>query len=372
MKSFGNFVEKRKTYLLWVVLPTLLVALYFVLLASDQYESEARFFIKSGSDSSRSQAMSGAGAALLSSAPSISEEVTLSVVDYLQSYDAIRHLREAVDLPKVYNRPTFDVVSRLGSNNTDERLRKYLFKNFGMVDAYVDINSGLGVLKVRAFSPADANAISKRMLDGADKLVQEFSQRAEQDALGLAEANVSKAEEALVEQKARMAQFRASRSILDPERTSNTMTDLLAGLEQQRAQAQVDLTSALRYLDKNSPRIVELQRQVASLQAQIDAQKQTLTRPQGSLANTLSSYEEMRVRTQFAEANLTSALTSLQQARDEAARHHLFLVAVVKPNLPQESEFPKRIVAILTVFAVMNAVFGIGWLILTGIREHVA
>jgi capsular polysaccharide transport system permease protein len=315
---------------------------------------------------------SSASASLVSAAPTISEQVTLSVVDYLQSYDVVRLLRKSFNISEIYNRPRLDVLARLGSNDSDERVKKYLFKNFSMVDAYVDINSGLGVIKVRAFSPEDARAVADRMLEGADQLVQQFSQRAERDALSVAQDAVVKAEAALVEQKQEMARFRANKAIIDPERTSTSMSDLVTGLEQQLAQAKVDLQAASRYLDGNSPKVHQLQEQIASLNGQIDIQRQSMTRPQDSLANTLSGYEQLQVRAQFAEANLTSALTSLQTARLEAAKHHLFLIQVVQPNLPQESEFPRRIIMVLTVFVVLNTFFGIGWLIFTGIKEHAA
>ncbi|CAN7480073.1 hypothetical protein LJR034_003157 [Caballeronia sp. LjRoot34] len=367
MNLLIKFISRRKKYFLIVVLPTVLVALYCILIASNQYETEARFFIKSGSNSD-----GASSASLVGAAPTISEQVTLSVVDYLQSYDVVRLLKESFNIAEIYNRPRLDVFARLDSNASDERVKKYLFKNFPMIDAYVDINSGLGVIKVRAFSAEEARAVAVCMLKGADQLVQQFSQRAERDALSVAQDDVVKAEAALVQQKQKMAMFRANKAIIDPERTSSSMSDLVAGLEQQLAQAKIDLQAASRYLDRDSPKVLQLQEQIASLRGQIDIQRQSMTQPKDSLANTLSGYEQLQVRTQFAEANLTSALTSLQAARLEAAKHHLFLIQVVQPNLPQEAEFPKRIIMILTVFVVLNTFFGIGWLIFTGIKEHAA
>ncbi|MGK8205109.1 hypothetical protein ACRS8P_21065 [Burkholderia cenocepacia] len=361
-------IRQHKLYVRVVVLPTLIVAIYYIIFASSQYQTEARFFIKSGSPSGNELP----SALSVTAGQSAAAAVTLAAVDYLKSPDVLAFLRTRMNLVDMYNKPKLDIFYRLGGNGSEQRLSRYLFGQLPMIDVYVDINSQLGVVKVRAFSPKDAEAIADAMLQGADDLVDRFSKRAEQDTLAVAQESVANAEQELIRQKGLMAAFRARKAIIDPERASAGMTDMISSLSQQLAQAKVDLSTTQKYLDGNSPKVNQLRQQVAALQAQIAAVGQSSTEPHESLASALSGYEQIQAHTQFAEANLTSALSSLENARLEAAKQHLFLVKVVKPTAAEESEYPRRILIIVSAFVVLNVFFGIGWLILVGIKEHVA
>ena len=43
---------------------------------------------------------------------------------------------------------------------------------------------------------------------------------------------------------------------------------------------------------------------------------------------------------------------------------------VVEPNLPQKALYPKRWTIVLSAFIGLLLAYGIGWLIMAGVREH--
>ena len=75
---------------------------------------------------------------------------------------------------------------------------------------------------------------------------------------------------------------------------------------------------------------------------------------------------------EFANRQLTAAETELVRAREEAARQQLYLERVVDPNLPDYSTQPKRLRLAATVFIANVLLLLVGWLVYSGVREHVA
>jgi capsular polysaccharide transport system permease protein len=65
-------------------------------------------------------------------------------------------------------------------------------------------------------------------------------------------------------------------------------------------------------------------------------------------------------------------LTALENARLQALRQQLFVVKVVRPNLPERALFPRRTMMTATVFLALLLTYSIGWLIIAGMREHAA
>ena len=99
---------QRRRWLVWLVgAPTLLVALYMSLLAAPQYESEARFLVRSQGSSGTSvlgQVLSGA-------ISSPATEDANGVVSFLKSHDAVKALSKDVDLVAVWRRNGLDLLS---------------------------------------------------------------------------------------------------------------------------------------------------------------------------------------------------------------------------------------------------------------------
>ena len=78
-----------------VVVPTLLVAAYYYLIASDQYQSETHILVRT-SDQQKPQ-VSGLGALLGGGGTENAGPEAMSVADYLTSHDVVETLRRNLD-----------------------------------------------------------------------------------------------------------------------------------------------------------------------------------------------------------------------------------------------------------------------------------
>ena len=67
---------------------------------------------------------------------------------------------------------------------------------------------------------------------------------------------------------------------------------------------------------------------------------------------------------------LSTATTSLENAKLDAQRQQLYLERIVEPHLPDHANYPKAIYAILMTFGIALACFTIVQILLAHVRER--
>ena len=269
----------------------------------------------------------------------------------------------------IWRRNGLDVFSGVKAKPSEEELTRYYEKR---VDAVLNSGSGIITLKARAFRPEDAKAIADLLLARSETLVNQFSVRAEGDSLRLAREEVARAEGRVAELSGRVSRFREQSRSLDPSRSAQVVTGVVGELEGQLAKARAEMQAMRTYLRPGSPRLTEQETRVAALQSQLASQQARLTGGQQSLTPVVGGFERLAMERDFAGKGYASALTSLETARLNAQRQHVYLIRVVEPNLPQKSTVPKRFYTVLLVLGGLLLAYGIGWVITVGVREHAA
>lgn len=364
------WVASRRPFLLIVVLPTLLVTLYYGLVATNQYESEADFIVRAAQDAG-SAPPSGLSQVLnLAGGVTGGETEALSVDDYLSSHDAAEALRANDQLVDRFRRPEVDPLSRLFSANpTSESLLNYYRKH---VQVSFSGETGITTLRVRAFRPEDSYAIINALLKLGEKRVNDLNIRVYQDTLAVANRQLDDAQAAVSRSQATMTGFRQTSEDIDPTGSSAAQIRLVSDLTGNLSAARAQLASMAGSIRPDSPQYVALTARVRALEAQVAAQSGRLAGDGGgkTMATDLGAYEELRLRQDFAAKRYAAAAAALEQARDRAMEQQLFILRVVEPNIPEKSTYPKRVTIILTVFFGLLFVYAIGWLIAAGVKEH--
>jgi capsular polysaccharide transport system permease protein len=197
-----------------------------------------------------------------------------------------------------------------------------------------------------------------------------LNQRALENAERVAERELQQAELAVAASQGGLTHFREGERDIDPERSSSAQITLATTLKGQLAQAKAQLAAIAAAVDQSSPQYTAQVQRVRALQAQADAATAKMTAGSGSMAPTLSAYESLRIRQDFAAKRYEAAASALQNAREQAQRQQLYVVRLVEPNLPVKALFPQRWVLLLSVFCTCLLIYGIGTLILAGVREH--
>lgn len=364
-----GWVQDHRRWLLVVLLPTLIVAAYYGLIATPQYQSEAHFLVRSTGGGG--QGASGFGEALsIVGVTSQGSTDALAVGDYLNSHDAVDTLRSRVDLVDIFRRPGTDLLSRMWpSDPTPETLLRYYH---GQVAVTHESETGLMVLKVRTFRPQDSYTVITALLQLGEQRVNQLNGRAYQSSLAAARRNLGEAEQAVTAAQQRLTAYRQGRRNIDPQATGQAQLGLVSGLQAQLSQARARFASIAGALSPTSPQYVAAKRQVDALAAQVAGQEARLTGGQNTIAGTIGGFEELQLRQQFAAKRYDAAAAALEKARDQAQRQQLFIVRTVEPNMPVKSQYPKGLKTVATVFFSLLLIYAIGWLIAAGVREHAA
>ena len=236
-----------------------------------------------------------------------------------------------------------------------------------------DRDGGITSLEVRAFRPDDAYRIAVKLLELGEAQVNALNLRSYRDAIDSSRRQVLEAEAEMTGIRQRLTAFRQVRGDIDPEGSGKAQIGLVSNLRASLAQAESQLATIGASVNQNGPQYIAMRERVRSLRNQLASQSGALaggTDGSPTIANNLASYEDLRLRQEFASKSYEAAAASLQQARERAARQQLYLVRVVDANRPVKALYPERGRIVLTVLAGLLLAYGIGWLLLAGVREH--
>ena len=360
---------QHRIFLAVVVLPTLLAALYYFAIAADQYESEARFVVRS-TQSQLPQGANGLGQMLgLAGVLNDAQAQSFSVGDYLGSHDAVAALHDKVDLVSLFRRPEADIVSRLWwVEPSPETLLRFYRRQ---VTVAFSQDTGITTLRGHAFRPADAQALASWLLTLSESRVNAFNQRAVEDAVRVATAELKEAESQVIDAQRSLTAFRLQQRDIDPEKTGAGQLTLVGRLEEALAQARAQLSAMQATVNSDSPQVVALRDRVVGLERQLSAQNARMTDAQGT-APRMADYQRLQMKLDFAAKRYAGVATALETARENALKQQLYIVRVVEPNLPVRALYPRSLLIVTSVFASLLVAYGIGWLIVAGVREHAA
>jgi capsular polysaccharide transport system permease protein len=345
--------------------PTLLAAGYFFFVASDQYVSEASFVVRSAA---RPEVQGGL-AFLVQLGLGQSQDDAFIVQNYLTSRSAIAELRQRIPLGKVFNRPGADFIARYPSfiyADNEEEFYRYFQHMVSVV--HLD-KTGISALRVSAFTPEDARDMAVMLLQLGEDLVNRINQRIQADAIRNSKTELDSAQARLVAAQTALTEFRNRELTIDPTRNAVALADLIAKLSAELGITQAQI-SELTNGTASSPQLISLRRKAVALEEQIANERARITSGSEDLAKRIAEYERLTLEKEFARRMVSSSEAELVRSRAEATRQSLYLERVVEPNLADYSTRPARASSVLTVFVANLLAILIGWLVLSGVREH--
>ena len=352
-------------FLLVVALPTLLAAIYYLIIATPRYVSESRFVVRASSQA----APSAIGAALQGVGLSTTQSDAFVIHEYIESRDSLRELGRRFDIAAILNPPGADAFSRY-PRLWDTRGEEGLYKGFSrFIVVGFDGTTGVSTLRVEAFRAEDARQLNLALLANGEQMVNRLNERAMNDAVSEATLARDEARTRLSGIQQQLTAFRNREGFIDPEIAARESSSLIGGLLATVAQLRAD-RAQLAGEAPESPQLPVLDGRIAAYERQIAAERSKIAGASTSLAPRVGVYEDLSLQRELADRELTQATTALLSAQQEARRQKLYLDRIVNPNLPDKPTQPRRWIAILTVFATSILIYGVGWLVWAGVREH--
>lgn len=368
-RRWGGIVS----FILCVVLPTVIAGVYYFGYATDQYVSSFKFTVRDISTMTSTSSASDALTAMVGISGTSSSSDNYMVVEYMTSRQAVQDLQSKIDIQARYSRPFIDFWSRLDASASLERFARY-WKIMARVE--YDTIQGTSAAEIRAFTREDAYLIAKTLLSLGEELINETVQRPQREAVQYAEAEVKRAEDRLRTVLSQLAVFRDQSGVIDPMTNLVTSNSAVAStLRTSLATLQTEMAALRKQgLNANAPQFQVLQirykateDQLKEVEAQVSKAKQS---GDSSISKIVARYEQLELERVFAQNMLTSTMQSLEQARANASAKRLYVTAFVKPAEPQVSTYPRRFIAVLTVAGASLLLWTISLLVSRSIGEH--
>lgn len=352
-------------FLLMVVVPTLVAAAYFLLIASPRYVSESQFIVR---EASRGQA-SSLGVALQGVGLATAQTDAFAVHKYITSRDSLKGLNEREDVQAVLGRPGADFIARY-PRPFETRSSESLYKAFQRhVSVGYDSTTGISVLRVEAFRAQDAQRLNAMLLDAGEALVNRLNERASADAVHEALAAQEQARFQLDAAQHALTDLRNQARFVDPKLAATESSELIGGLRAALGSLKAE-RSQLAAEAPQSPRLSTLDQRILAFERQIAEERAALAGPSSSLVPQVGQYEGLMLQRELAEREYSQATAILVSARRDASKQKLYLERIVMPSIPDQPAKPGRWAAILKVLLTALLVYGVSWMIWAGVREH--
>lgn len=345
------------SFLLLVLLPMAVMGWYLWARAADQYASTVGFSVRTEEVGSAIEILGG-----ITELSGSSSSDTDILYEFLQSQKLVRDIDTQLDLRGIWSKPENDPFFSYDTTGTIEDLLAHWKRK---VNVFYDTGTGLMELRVLAFDPDDAHAISEAVFAASSSMINELNAIAREDAIRYAREELENAVERLRQARQVLTQFRNRNQIVDPTVDLQSQAGLLGSLEAELANSLIELDLLKQTSRAGDPRIVQAERRVQVIEERIDAERKKLGFGSGTddgdfLANLVGDFERLVVDREFAETAYVSALAAFDASQAEARRQSRYLAAHVLPTLAERAEYPERelLLGLLGLFLLL------GWAII--------
>ncbi len=352
-------------FLVAVVIPTLIAALYFGIFANDVYISESRFVVRSPSRASASPL----GFVLSGGSLTGASEESNAVYEYLMSRGSLQDVNRDGFVRRAYGTARIFWYDRFGGGLdgvSEEQLYTYFSKK---VFVEQDTANQITRLTVRAYDPKEAQEINRRLLDRSEALVNRLANRARGDAISIAQGEVALAKDEARQAALALSQYRTSQGIIDPEKEATVRLQMISKLQDELISARTQMRQIETYTPQASQRPF-LRTQIRSLQREIDEQTSEIAGGRRSLSTVATRFQELSLASELANKQLGATIAALQDSQAEARRKRAYVERVSEPSLPDYALEPRRFRGILATFVLGLLVWGVLSTLMVGIREH--
>ncbi|MEO8333095.1 MAG: chain-length determining protein [Gallionella sp.] len=348
---------------------SVLAVIYWGLVASDLYVSEAHVIIARtdmSSGGSQSGSMIG-GISSSNSAEFIASQLWLR--DYLLSVDMMNTLDARLNLRAHFSDWHRDPLSRMWFE--DISMEKFHNYYLSRVSVELDNNSGALVIQAQGYDPRMAHAIAAMMVKEGENYMNAMARQMAEEQLSFLEKQVDNIKERDLQARQLVLNFQNRKGMVSPLTTAASIDTVVNGLDAQRTALQASRNALLAYLMPNSPSVLVLDQQIAGIEKQMNTERARLASPGGKMLNiTAEEFQRLQMNVELIDATYKAALTALETGRVQAALTMRKVFILQAPTKPQYPLAPRRIYNTVVFILAMLMLVGIVYLLAAIIRDH--
>lgn len=317
---------------------TAILMLYWTIIASDRYVSEANVIIQ------RTDLSSGKSidvSAILAGTSGTNRADQLLLRDHLLSVDMLKKLDEALNLRAHYSNWKKDPISRMWFENSELEWfhRHYLSR------VSIEFDDYAGVLRIKAqgYDAQTAQAIAQLLVLEGERFMNKIAHELAQAQLAFLVTEVEQMNRRLIDARRTVLEFQNRKGLVSPQATVESIGAIVAKLEAQRTEIQTQLAALPTKLVPDHPNIVMLKKSLEAVESQLAQEQAKLASPKGKTLNlTVDEFQRLEMEAAFAQDIYKSALVALEQGRMEATRTIKKVSVLQAPSLPEYPMEPRR------------------------------
>lgn len=358
-------------YMALVIGPLIGVWAYLATRAQPQYETVTGFTVRQEQTLAPNAALGGL-AQVIGGAGGVSADTDI-LHEFIRSADLTARLEVSHGLGAHYSAPhARDPIFAL---DPDADSRAALSHWRRQLRLSYDRASGLIELRLRAFSPDMALALSAEIIRQSENLINDLNMAARENLLTFAQSDLAAAQDELARARQSLTDFRIRQRIVDPTSDVQGRMGVLNTLQQQLAEALIALDLLSGTTSADDPRLTQATRRIEVIRARIEEERASFATAgpaseSSDYPNILAQYEALATETSLAEMRYAQAQAALDQAEANFARQTRYLAVFIRPALPSEASHPRAgvILGLWALFA--HLIFAVGALSYYALRDR--
>ncbi len=366
-RLFASAAQTRRAILMTALGATIIATLYWGIIASDRYVSQAHVLVQK--TDLPGVAPTDLGGLLTGITNSGNRTDQMLLRDYMMSVDMLKKLDTQLKLREHYSGWGHDPLSRLWSKNASiEKFHSYFLSR---VKIEYDDHGGLLMVEAQAFEPKMAQAIVAAMIHDGEQFMNANDHRLARAQVDFLEEEVARTNERNMEARRALIEFQNREGMASPEDLARQIEGIVAQLEARRAVLETQERALGSYLVRDHPQLVTLRQELAAIDQQIEQERKRVASPGGSRLNSKAErFQRLEQRAAFTQQVYNTTIAALEKGRIDAMRTVKKITILQSPTLPETATKPTRAYNIL-VFALACALFaGIALLLAAIVRDH--
>ena len=358
----------RRKSAIWGValIACMLAVMYWGVLASDRYVSEAHIVIQQ-TDAPVGPSLDLSSLVGMSGGTNRVDQMLLR--DHLLSVDMLEKLDARLGLRDHYSDRSWDLLSRLWQRDISlEWFHSYYLRRVSVeFDEYV----GVLVIQAEGFTPEKAHEISSALVEEGERYMNELGHRLAQEQVSFIEKQVAVINERLIRARQAVLKFQNERNLVSPQGTAEALFAIVSQLEGQLTTLKTQRDALLGFQHVQSPAVIDLDMQIQAVTKRIVTEQARLTSSERQTLNQIiEEYQRLELEAEFVGEMYKTALGALEKQRIDAARTLKMVSVLQRPTQPQYPLEPRRIYNIVVFALVTLMVAGIASLLQVIVREH--
>lgn len=360
---------KKHNYISFVIIPTFILAAYYILLATPRYESTAIISLKQNNTAptinSSLTSLVGGGSQTVSD--------SYLLIDYISSFQMLNSLQKEIKLKSMYNSSNIDFFSRLSRNADDLKFLKYYNK---MVSLNYDIQSNAITINVQGYTPKQAQETLSGIVKNSQNTIDRISQTLAKNRMVSSKEKLNEIKIKALKSQDKLVNFQSKKGVVDPESSMSSKTTIIGELKSRLTAEETKLTSLESYLNPQAAEIIATKQKIIALKTQITKEKKEFLEAnpengnKSELDDLVSNFQLLKLNAEFTMTEYHSALQSYETAKLDSESQQSYLVDVVKPTLPDTPKHPLILYNLITLFVILSALYGLARMIIIIILEN--